>query len=157
MDRFELAAEGEVAPQQAIGPIIQRKGGAMSRVTSGSAALLVASMLACWSVNEGHMPKTHYSRNLIIRPEIAASSAFNAYELINDLRPHWLRGRGARSLRASEAVYPVVYVNRIRRGDIRSLRNISVMDIKEIRFLNAGDATIAYGTGHPSGAIEITI
>ena len=102
-------------------------------------------------------PTTLYSRSLIIRPSMAASSAFNACELIDDLRSHWLRGRGARLLRSAQASITVVNVNRIRRGDISPLRNISVMAIKEISFLNAGDASIGYGTGHPAGAIEITM
>jgi hypothetical protein len=33
---------------------------------------------------------------------------------------------------------------------------VSTDRVKEVRFLNARDATTRYGTGHPIGAIEIT-
>ena len=97
-----------------------------------------------------------YSRDLIVAEEIQITDANNAYDLVHKMRPHWLRARGRKSLNFPEASYPVVYINRSELGGIDSLYNIPVSNISEIRYLNAGDATTKYGSGHSGGAIEIT-
>ncbi|MCG8606341.1 hypothetical protein MJD09_15325, partial [bacterium] len=57
----------------------------------------------------------------------------NVYDLIQKLRPQWLRGRGSKSSRYWQASYPVVYVvyeNGSRYGDIYSLSTMSTHKIK---------------------------
>ncbi|MFQ5752768.1 MAG: hypothetical protein ACE5HI_12295 [bacterium] len=114
-------------------------------------------LLACATTTGSHAKKTHYSRDHIYSQEIQRSAASNAYDLISNLRPYWLRGRGAKSIYYQEASYPVVYVNENRHGSVESLATISVEYITEIQFLNSGDATIRFGLNHPGGAILITI
>jgi hypothetical protein len=119
----------------------------------------------------------------------------NAHDAVQQLRPHFLRARGAvatsaggllgggRSRPASrgngqgqgsqpsssggapapetsgpsmpEDVGILVYVDRHRYGRIQTLRDIPVVSIEEIRFLNVGEATSEFGMGHPHGAIQI--
>jgi hypothetical protein len=38
---------------------------------------------------------------------------------------------------------------------VEALRDISVEQIRELRFIDAKDATTRYGTGHTSGVIEV--
>lgn len=128
--------------------------------------------------------------------EIAeAPGVQNAYDAVQQLRPHFLRARGAVTTSAGgllgggrsrptsrgngqgqggqpsnsggapppessgpsmpEDVGILVYVDRQRYGRIHTLRDIPVVSIEEIRFLNVGEATSEFGMGHPHGAIQI--
>jgi hypothetical protein len=80
----------------------------------------------------------------------------DAYELLQRLRPQFLRSRGSVSMRNSSSSYPIVYLNNVRHGDLTSLRNIQVTDIDEIRFISGADATTRWGTGHGSGVILVS-
>ncbi len=89
--------------------------------------------------------------------DIHASAARNAYDLVQSLRPQWLRGRGATSLRSTEPSLPVVYVEGIREGSIESLRRLGTDVIARIEFMSAADATNRYGTGHTGGVIFVSL
>ncbi|MFQ5769932.1 MAG: hypothetical protein ACE5HX_05315 [bacterium] len=119
--------------------------------------LCAMSLIACSITRETHTKTTRRAHNYIYLEEIQKSAASNAYDLIRNLRPHWLRGRGIKSIKFQETSFPVVYVNDSRHGNIQSLTMISAHYIKEIQFLNAGDATFRFGLNHSSGAILITI
>lgn len=95
------------------------------------------------------------NRNVITAEEIAKSTAADAYDLIRGLRPAWFVTRGAVSS-DPEAGGIVVYVDGIKQGYLPDLRNVPIERVQECWFLNSRDATTRYGTGHPSGAIEIT-
>lgn len=90
----------------------------------------------------------HRLQNLITEEELQMTSAHNAYDAIKSLRPRMLRRRGD--------LPSVVYMNGARMGELSLLYNINVETIREIRYLNASEATVQYGTGHAGGAILIT-
>jgi hypothetical protein len=119
------------------------------------ACLLAVFFLACASSQKTTTPRR--SSHLITVEEIAASSARNAYDAIQMLRPSWLIMRGAASstLRG-ESVAPVVYSDNVRLGDLDNLRAITASDIATIEFLNSRDATTRFGTGYAGGAILVT-
>lgn len=119
--------------------------------------MYVMGLLACSTTKGGYAKNTSYSRDYIYREEIQNNAATNAYGLIRSLRPHWLQGRGAKSVRYAEASYAVVYVDGSRRGDINSLSTVFTENIAVIQFLNASDAIIRFGPDHPGGAILITL
>ena len=115
------------------------------------------AMLAC-SATKGTSGKKSYSRDLITHEEIQGKMAPSAYELIRSLRPHWLRSRGAKSLKyEAKASYPTVYVNDSHYGDLNSLSGIAIRNISAIQYLNSGDATTRFGLDHAGGAILITM
>ena len=93
---------------------------------------------------------------LILESEIQAAASENAFELVQQLRPSMLRGRAANVSSDGGSGGIVVYVDNVRFGGTESLRNVTRIAIREIRFVNAGDATQLFGTGHPSGAILIS-
>lgn len=113
---------------------------------------------------------TKKDRHFIAEEEVRASTAQNAYDLVRNLRPQWLRTRGDRTIRASRSSSPVqgedmvqlqapeiiVYMDGIRFGKDGDLRGISTGDIGTLRFLDATSATQRFGTGHPHGAILLT-
>ncbi len=126
------------------------------RTLTGIVILSVMGLFACSTTKGTHGAKAQYSRDRIAFEEIQHSMSNNAYDLISHLRPHWLRGRGPKSIRFEEASSPEVYVNDLRHGDVSSLATISAEQITEIRFFNTGDAAIRFGLNHPSGVIAVT-
>ena len=94
--------------------------------------------------------------NVLSEEDIADASARDAWELLENLRPRWLRSRGSVSLQDPEAGYPKVYVDGSTYGDLDALRSISASDIAEMEFISASQATTRFGTGHAGGVIMIT-
>lgn len=117
-------------------------------------------MLAACASGGGGASATKQNPNVISAEEIDASSASNAYEVIQRLRPSFLRTRGAvhgtpGATNAMEMVDLVVYLNENRLGGSDQLRQISTSDIREIRYFNSSEATTKWGTGHSAGAIQV--
>lgn len=94
------------------------------------------------------------SHVLITSEEIAASTARDAYEAVQVLRPDWLHGRGATSFSGGVPELQV-YLDGQRIGTRQILSQFAVAAIREIRFHSASDATQRWGTGHSGGVIEI--
>jgi hypothetical protein len=91
------------------------------------------------------------------RPEILrrGSNDLTAMALIRRLRPAWLRARGQNSFSDRSAMYPVVYVDEIRHGSLDSLHRIPSSEVSSMRYFSPADATTRWGTGHPSGVINV--
>lgn len=106
---------------------------------------------------ERDQPKFRRNPELISAEEIDAAGVDlrTAYELVERLRPLWMRQtRGASSM--TQGTPPVmVYVNDVRRGTTSSLSEIPRQAIKEIRHLRSTDATQRFGVDHGSGAILV--
>jgi hypothetical protein len=94
-------------------------------------------------------------RNLIERPEIEATRANNAFEVVEQLRPTFLRGRPVSTGNQVTTVTPLVYLDGTRLGELQQLQTIPVAIILTIQLISAGDATTRWGTGHPVGVIEV--
>ena len=103
--------------------------------------------------------RTRGTSNVITESEIGASTYQNALEIVQNLRPQMLipRGVGSDATGLSAASIPIIiYMDDVRLGEPSSLSNIPASRVKEIRFLNARDATTRFGTGHSSGVILVT-
>ena len=110
-----------------------------------------------------------YPRDLITREEIAerAPDVQTAYDVIQRLRPHFLRERATGSITApfnekgnrnpAAAKTPVqVYINGTKAGIAAvSLREILASAVIDIVYLDASDATTRFGTGHDNGAVMV--
>ena len=102
---------------------------------------------------------TRGSATIITEAEIGASTYQNALEVVQNLRPQMLipRGIGSDPTGTLAARIPIiVYMDDVRLGEPASMINIPSSRVKEIRFMNARDATTRYGTGHSSGVILVT-
>lgn len=126
-----------------------------SAVEIGVLCLCLVVVSACAAGAHAGSQETSASRDLITESELAEVDAVDAYNAVRQLRPMWLRSRGAASLRGGEATLPTVYVDNMRFGELASLQNISLDDIAEIRYINGPDATIRWGTGVVGGVIEV--
>lgn len=93
--------------------------------------------------------------DVLTREEIQLSSASNAYDVLQQLRPQFLRSRGAVSIRDPRPAYAVVYLNDVHYGSLSALRTIQIDEIDEIRYISAPDATTRWGTGHGGGVIQV--
>jgi hypothetical protein len=143
-------------------------GGALGALTAlvvgrGSGAPMVPSGAVASPVNG--------SRDVITEEEVRASTADNLYQLVQALRPIWLRREGASGHsghagantiespdQAASAVAETgvkVYVERGLVGDIFSLRQITLADVTSLEFLDAATATYRLGQGNPAGAIVV--
>jgi len=92
--------------------------------------------------------------------EIRTSTAGNAYDLIRQLRPNWLRATGTGSISGgvarTQAV--LVYLDGQRFGELRSLETLGVNGIRSMQWLDPGRAaTVLTGIGSDpiAGAISI--
>ena len=116
-------------------------------------ALVVVS--ACAAGTRTSAADRSSSRDLITESELLGITAVNAFNAVQQLRPQWLRSRGASSLRTSEADLPVVYLDEMRFGDLTVLQNIPIAEIAEIRYISGPDATTRWGTGVSGGVIQV--
>jgi len=95
--------------------------------------------------------------DVIDQDEIAESTTTNAYELVERIRPNWLRGRGTPDLRGTGEALPVVYIEDARQGGVTVLRSIATTSLVQLRFIDAPTATTRYGSGHSGGVIQVTL
>lgn len=92
---------------------------------------------------------TRGAANLITEAEITGSSVQNALEAVQSLRPAMMRPRPGGG--------PVMlYLDNVKMMDLNVLSTVPAGRVKEIRYINAQDATTRWGTGHASGVILVT-
>lgn len=129
----------------------------MLRVLGLSRLATVVALSACAS--SGSAGSAHHSSDQVTSAEIASSSATNAYELIERLRPNWLRARSIGSIGGgARSQVIVVYLDGQRLGDLDSLRNLSAAGIISMQWLDAAKAaTVLHEVGSDpiAGAIVI--
>ena len=92
--------------------------------------------------------------------EVAATPVANVYDLINRLRPQWLRTGAPGSIRNNTRSQVVaVYLDDARIGDLQSLRSISTSGVESLRYYDATRAATVLrnpGSDPIAGAIVIT-
>lgn len=87
------------------------------------------------------------------REEILDANRGTLYEVVELLRPHWLRMRSDQSVNRPGGI--VVYMDDVRFGDLDSLRNMLAREIFEIRRYSATAASQRWGPGHSDGVLEV--
>lgn len=93
----------------------------------------------------------------VLRPEEWANTGVTtAWDIVNLLRPEWLRGRGVHIIGESADETIVVMLDGVRLGGISTLREVNVNMIRAIEFIDPGPATVRWGAGHSHGVILIT-
>lgn len=107
-------------------------------------------------VKAGSAPARFGGSDVITFEEVRETSANDAYQVVQLLRPRWLRPRAAPSLTNVRGGYARIYVDNVPLdGGTRELRTVPVGDIREIRYISPADATTRFGTGHAGGAIMV--
>ena len=120
------------------------------------AGLLLFSISGCTSATTSRATPID-KRNTITADEIASARTpgWFAYDLISNLRPHFLRSQSAQYLDQRDPVYAVVYVDEVPRGDLESLKSLSIEGIRSIQFVPPYDTTARFGQTLQGGAIVI--
>jgi hypothetical protein len=134
--------------------------GRLSRMRLSLAATPGALFLVCAvavSACGGVSTQGSGSRDVLTAEEISRASGMTAYDVVQQLRPQFLRLRSARSTQAAGHAEPVVYVDNIRAGGLDALRGVRAESVEDIRYIGASDATTRFGTGHMGGAILVRI
>jgi hypothetical protein len=81
----------------------------------------------------------------------------SAYDVVATVRRQWLTGRGAVIVADGRPKGPLVYVEGVAIGSCETLKDFAAVNVEELRFLDAVKATTRFGTGHPAGAILVTL
>lgn len=115
-------------------------------------ALLAALTLTACGTGQPGSPRPNSDQ--ITRVEIDEAGPSDLYTLVQNLRPLWLRERGAVSFTDETDV--VVYLDGTRMGGRESLRGIHSSNVETLQFYNAQRATARFGVGHVNGAILVT-
>jgi hypothetical protein len=133
------------------------------RLHAGILSLFTAAGLACahaaTTAGTGTAPAPARSRggsNVITAEELAALSVPTLEDAVRALRPNWLRVRQT-TVRSDMQETIVVYQDRIRLGGPETLRQITVAQVKEVRYYSPSEATAVFGPGHLNGAIQVTL
>jgi len=119
----------------------------MKRAVVVAGAVLVA-LTACGSTQAGK-PTARANRNLITAEEIATISVSDGWEVVDRLRPAFLKTHGT-------LTPPVVYLDGMPDGELESLHRIQPSSIQSIQFLDPLQATQRYGRAAGGGAILVT-
>jgi hypothetical protein len=104
---------------------------------------------------QGRASNTRHDADVITRDEILRGHWQSAYEMIQVLRPRWLRAHGPDSI-LGETPDVQVHVDGNRLGGVQSLRGIPVDDIMSIQFVDPVSAAAQWGGDHANGAIIIS-
>ncbi|MGH7688088.1 MAG: hypothetical protein ACREN3_00610 [Gemmatimonadaceae bacterium] len=127
-----------------------------------SVRLVFAGLLLAGCASSGAMSgaaSTGRDPNIITQAELANENFSNVYDAIQHLRPEMLRPRLANSsssISSSEDYTVHVYMDNSRLGEIADLRNIPLVTVKEVRYLNPSQAMQRFGSGNPGGVIVLT-
>jgi len=115
-------------------------------VTYVGAALIV--LTAC-SSTQSASPKPRTNRNVITAEEIATISVSDAWDVVDRLRPAFLKTHGT-------LTPPVVYLDGMPDGELEALHRIQPASIQSIQFLDPLQATQRYGRAAGGGALLVT-
>jgi hypothetical protein len=116
---------------------------------------LITGVLLCGAcATAGEPTGSRPSQDIITRADLDRNPVTTAYEIIQRLRPQWLRLRGSQSITGDTDL--VVYVDNARMGGTESLRGISLAGVEFLRRFDPAAATLRWGAGHASGAILIS-
>lgn len=111
------------------------------------AAFGLTGLAACASSGSGERGPRR-DPNLITAEELSDFTTVSALDAIRRLRPRWLQGRG--NLR------PQLVLDGARLGNLEDgLRSVQAASVRTMRYLNASDATMRFGTNYLGGAIEV--
>ena len=126
----------------------------MRRAITSASMLLFATFCACHQQNNASRSGRSL-RNVITQGEIDSTSASNVYDLIARTRAHYLKDRGAISIKTNTHARAVVFMNDQEYGILETLRNIAPMRLGEIRYYSGIDAVAKFGSQYGGGVIQL--
>lgn len=97
-------------------------------------------------------------RDILFEAEIQTNRVpgMTVYDVVEHLRPEYLRSRGSNSLRNTAPPTAIVYVDNVQYGSLETMRSMAADNIAQVQYMSASDATTRFGMDHTGGAILIT-
>ena len=98
------------------------------------------------------------NRDIILAAEIAQSGVgvTNAYDLVQRLRPNYLRPVGRTSMRNTVASTPLVRLDGQELGETSSLRSVEIGLVHEVRYYSIVEAETKFGGDRGRAVIAIS-
>jgi len=122
-----------------------------------SFVLVGLSLTACAAATPSTRPNfSGAGRDVITAAEIVASRVTDSYQAVTQLRPEFLRRRGATAIPSFSSPSVVVYLDELPFGSAESLHYIPLERVRLIRYIPAADADLRWGGSHVAGAILVT-
>jgi hypothetical protein len=121
------------------------------------AALAIAATTACAAGGAG-AGASPANRSIITDAEIPTTGTESAYELIQRLRPEYLRSKPTQTYvgaTSNQAPPPSVFLNGQRIGELADLRQIAAPSLSMIRYYNIEEGKRKFGMQYGGGVIEI--
>lgn len=116
--------------------------------------LAVVALGASACVSTGGSSSDRGRSDLLIRAQIEESTQSNAFDLVRQERPGWLRIRGPNSINHNQPL--AIYLDGVRLGGPETLTTIPIMAVERMQYLGASEAQTRYGLNNTQGAIAVT-
>jgi outer membrane cobalamin receptor len=114
-----------------------------------------AAALGCASgTGAGDTPSQSRNSNVITRAEIQAAGLANMQDVIQQLRPQFLRTRGRTSINLP-ADQVAVYIDDVHVGTANVLNTIGATGVMRVEFVRGPDTGFKFGLDHQAGVIHI--
>lgn len=118
------------------------------------ATILVTTLSLAGCASSGGTGGQVGRQNTITREEITATGLSNMEDVITQLRPHYLRGRGQSTI-SGGADRVSVYVDNAQLGGPETLRSVIASSVARVEFVTGPDTAYRFGMNHPAGVIHI--
>ena len=115
--------------------------------------LLLVALLAGCGANAGARAGTR--SDMIVLSEMNAGSFANLFDLVQAVKPNWLRARSPNSFQSPGFVQ--VYLDDVRLGGVENLRTIATQGVQTIRWYDPITASSRWGLNHEQGAIVVSM
>jgi hypothetical protein len=118
--------------------------------------ILVLTLLTLSACSPARSGSDFGAPDRLTEAEVRSSDAGNVYDLVQQLRPRWLRESTERSLRLDTVI--LVYQDGILLGEVAALRTYPVELVRSIRILSAAEAGTlpSLGSRHVERVIMIS-
>jgi hypothetical protein len=128
-------------------------------ISRASLAFLAALLTACASKQAAERPAVVVTPNRFVlsEAELQAADDLNLYDVIQRLRPTFLRSRQTRSNTTPNPEPVHVFVDGLRAEGFSTLQILVPRNVKEVRFYEPQEANVRFGTGHHGGLIAVTL
>jgi len=117
-------------------------------------ALILLAPAGCASAG-GSSRAARPDADVLTAEEIESDANLDVLTLLQRLRPRWLQARGSMSFGGQSTAS--VIVDGVNQGGLGYLRGIRAIEVQEIRYMSASDATTRYGVNMAGGAILVTL
>jgi hypothetical protein len=128
------------------------------RPSLASLVLIMLGVAGCTHVPVPGGP-TGLDRSLIAESDIDSTRTESVYEMIERVRPEFLRVRQVKRLDGAEGRVPplAVLVDGAKFGELADLRMMQSTAVRSVRFYNVEQAQLRFGMQYAGGVLELVL